>query len=67
MTILRLTQLFKTMNWPGLIVTLFDALFLRKYKREGHQIFIKPSFKSSIYEDLNYLFDSLETMRFSAA
>ena len=33
MTILGLAELIKTMNWPGLTLTLFDGLFLRKYKR----------------------------------
>ena len=33
MTILGLVEPIKTMNQPDPIVTLFDELFLRKYKR----------------------------------
>ena len=32
MNILRLAESFKTMNWPGPTITVFDGLFLGKYK-----------------------------------
>ena len=32
-SIFGLAELFKTMNQPGPTVTLFDGLFLKKYKR----------------------------------
>ena len=32
MTILGLAKSFKTMNWSGPTVTLYDGLFLGKYK-----------------------------------
>ena len=50
MTILGLAQLFKTMNRPGPTVSLFDDLFLSKYKRERLEILSQPSFKSWIYD-----------------
>ena len=39
MTILGLAESFKTMNRPDLSVTLFDGLFLEKYKRWGIEVF----------------------------
>ena len=63
MTILGLAESFKTMNRPGPIVTLFDGLFLGKYKKQGREILTQSSFKYAICA-INI--DSLETMRFSA-
>ena len=48
MTILGLAESFKTMNRPDPIITLFDDLYLGKYKRYGHEILTQSSFKSSI-------------------
>ena len=53
MTILGLAESFKTMNQPsqtrpGSTVTLFDGLFLGKYKRWGREILTQPLFNSSI-------------------
>ena len=48
MTILRVAELFKTMNRPGPTVTPFDSLFLGKYKRYGNEILTQSSFNSSI-------------------
>ena len=71
MIILRLPELFKTLNRPGLTrriptVTLFDGLFLGKYKRR--RILTQSSMKSLI-RAIKFgidIFDSLETMRFLA-
>ena len=42
MTILGLAESFKTMNWPGPTVTLFESLFFEKYKdrhvKFGHNL-----------------------------
>ena len=48
MTILGLAKLLKAMNRPDPTVTLFDSLFLKKYKRQGIEILTKSLFKSSI-------------------
>ena len=51
MTILRLAESFKMMKYPAQpssTVTLFDGLFLKKYKRNGREILTQSSFKSSI-------------------
>ena len=48
MTILGLGESFKTVNQPDPTVTLYDGLFLGKYKRYRSKILTEPSFKSSI-------------------
>ena len=48
MTNLGLAESFKTMNWPGQTVTLFDGLFLGKVKRYGRKNLTQTSFKSTI-------------------
>ena len=48
MTILGLAESFKTMNRPYPTVTIFDGLFLRKYKRQRREILTQASLKSRI-------------------
>ena len=64
MIILGLAESFNTMNWPAPAspdptVTLFDCLFIGKYKRKGREILTQLQFEKKI-------FNSLETMRFLA-
>ena len=47
MAILGLAESFKTMNQFDPTVTLFDGLFLRKYRRWGRGMLTQSSFKTS--------------------
>ena len=46
MTILELAESLKTMNRPDTTVTLFDGLFIGKYKRWGREILTQLNFDS---------------------
>ena len=48
MTILGLAELFETINQPFPTITLFDILFIGKYKRLGREILAQSSVKPSI-------------------
>ena len=69
MTILGIAESFKTMNLPDPTVTLFDGLFLGKYKRWRREILTRicSNIKFVLKIIGTDIFDSLKTMRFSAA
>ena len=48
MTIFGPAESIRMMNWPDPTVTLFDGLFLRKYKRWGPEILIQSLFSYPI-------------------
>ena len=68
MNIFGPAESLKKINRPGPTITLFNGLFLRKFKRKRCEILTQPLFKSSIYA-IKFgidIFDSFDIRCFSA-
>ena len=69
MTILRIAESFKTMNWIDPTIKLFDGLFLGNDIKKGTLKFCYNLHSSLQFVFSKFgidIFDSLETIRFSA-